>query len=457
MFTAFVTLLFSFIIGACQSSCPSGWRQSIDDPNVCYLIIATTKKNWTEAQAFCNNILPNAHLTSISTAFESVELNAFTINTDNISSCDQMWIGASDFNVSGQFVWSDGTPFEYSIWQTGKPDLHYQCISSSWKRSRSWKTTNCSIENCFICEMSMGNLCSTSLPLTDTPSTVTLAQTSAIHSPAATSTAAPTTMIDTTIPSTTASPPTSVLSTSTAPDPCNSYPCKNGGTCNPSGNSYNCSCTSPFFGLNCEIVGCDPANGHITIVPNNTVANFSSTQFPLQISGLNCFWQIRAPPSYQLNITIESVIFTGSRGIFEILDSSNKNATLYSTSFTDQAAVSVKSSKNTVAIYFYTAYPGISGAFWIQYAAVYDDPCAGYNCGHGTCVANGYKPECHCASCYSGPLCDNGKPDPCANNPCGTYGTCVYDTATCSNPHCNCAPGYTGPFCSKIPPVHNYV
>uniref|UniRef100_A0A914WR52 C-type lectin domain-containing protein n=1 Tax=Plectus sambesii TaxID=2011161 RepID=A0A914WR52_9BILA len=115
------------------------------------------KKNWTEAKAFCNNIAPNAHLTSISTAFESVELNALTINTKDISSCDQIWIGAFDPQLNGQFVWSDGTPFEYSIWLTGEPNLQYQCVSSSWEKSRSWKTTDCSLENCFICEVHMND------------------------------------------------------------------------------------------------------------------------------------------------------------------------------------------------------------------------------------------------------------------------------------------------------------
>uniref|UniRef100_A0A914VHG4 Uncharacterized protein n=1 Tax=Plectus sambesii TaxID=2011161 RepID=A0A914VHG4_9BILA len=217
MSTAFVSLFFSIIIGACQSASPpgTGWRQSIDDSNKWYSIIATTKKNWTEAKAFCNNIAPNAHLTSISTAFESVELNAFTINAEDISSCDQIWIGASDPQLNGQFVWSDGTPLEYSIWQTGEPNLQYQCVSSSWEKSRNWKTTDCSLENCFICEVHMDDWCSTSPPPTSMPSTAASKRTSAVNSPTATPSAAPTIMTDTTASSTVTLAQTSAVNSMT--------------------------------------------------------------------------------------------------------------------------------------------------------------------------------------------------------------------------------------------------
>uniref|UniRef100_A0A914VWG1 Fibrinogen C-terminal domain-containing protein n=1 Tax=Plectus sambesii TaxID=2011161 RepID=A0A914VWG1_9BILA len=76
-------------------------------------------KNWIEAEAFCNNIALNVHLASINSEVESVELNALTFNTADSSSSDQVWIGASDSHVNGQFLWSDGRPFQYSKWQTG--------------------------------------------------------------------------------------------------------------------------------------------------------------------------------------------------------------------------------------------------------------------------------------------------------------------------------------------------
>uniref|UniRef100_A0A914W4W2 Uncharacterized protein n=1 Tax=Plectus sambesii TaxID=2011161 RepID=A0A914W4W2_9BILA len=147
---------------------------------MCYLIIASAKKNWTQAKEHCNSMALNVHLASVSTAFESVELNALTLNTDKISSCDQVWIGAYDSLVNGTFVWSDGTPFEYSIWQTGEPNLRHQCVSSSWNTSRSWKTTDCNTENCFICKSDTGLMPTTSTPTTSSPvytTTTTLPQT----------------------------------------------------------------------------------------------------------------------------------------------------------------------------------------------------------------------------------------------------------------------------------------
>uniref|UniRef100_A0A914X8S7 EGF-like domain-containing protein n=1 Tax=Plectus sambesii TaxID=2011161 RepID=A0A914X8S7_9BILA len=233
----------------------------------------------------------------------------------------------------------------------------------------------------------------------------------------------------------------------TLPGPCSPNPCKNGGICAVTGNSYTCSCTPPISGQNCEIAACDPANGHITNVHNNTVALFSSSLFPQQISGLNCFWQFRAPPGFKLNITVESVTFTGTNGIFQVLDVLNNNASLYSTSTTNQTAVSVKTLESIVAISFNTASQGASGAFQIQYATVYEDPCTGYDCGNGTCIANGNLPECKCNPCYSGSTCNIVKPNPCANSPPCSHGHCEYDQATCDNAHCVCDQGYNPPFC----------
>ena len=34
--------------------------------------------------------------------------------------CNQMWIGARDIDNNGQFTWSDGRPFQYTNWQTGR-------------------------------------------------------------------------------------------------------------------------------------------------------------------------------------------------------------------------------------------------------------------------------------------------------------------------------------------------
>jgi hypothetical protein len=46
-------------------------------------------------------------------------ISAMVADTLSISVCDQMWIGANDYNQSGQFVWTDSRPFQYANWAQG--------------------------------------------------------------------------------------------------------------------------------------------------------------------------------------------------------------------------------------------------------------------------------------------------------------------------------------------------
>uniref|UniRef100_A0A914UPF2 Fibrinogen C-terminal domain-containing protein n=1 Tax=Plectus sambesii TaxID=2011161 RepID=A0A914UPF2_9BILA len=111
------------------------------------------------------------------------------MSTSSATVCDQFWIGGNDIEQDGQFTWVDGSPWEYVKWALGQPDSTQQCVSSNARITGQWKTESCGIQNCFICEMFMGGLSSTSLPTTTTPLT-TAAMGSAAANPPIT-TAAP--------------------------------------------------------------------------------------------------------------------------------------------------------------------------------------------------------------------------------------------------------------------------
>uniref|UniRef100_A0A914V515 Uncharacterized protein n=1 Tax=Plectus sambesii TaxID=2011161 RepID=A0A914V515_9BILA len=128
-----------------------GWQQSSTDSNKCYSI-NVSKKIWSDAEAFCENSAPNAHLTSILSAFEQSNIDAITCETSSVILCDQLWIGGNDFNNTNQFMWSDGRPFTYANWNQGQPDLSNQCVSAQTRTTGKWKTQPCQTENCFICE-----------------------------------------------------------------------------------------------------------------------------------------------------------------------------------------------------------------------------------------------------------------------------------------------------------------
>uniref|UniRef100_A0A914VLQ0 Fibrinogen C-terminal domain-containing protein n=1 Tax=Plectus sambesii TaxID=2011161 RepID=A0A914VLQ0_9BILA len=124
---------------------------------------------WSEAEAFCSYTEPNAHLTSITSAFENGNIDAAVTGTSFDSGCSQFWIGGNDNAQSGNFTWTDGSPWRYTNWAPGQPDPTQHCVSITARTTGQWKTEYCGNENCFICEMYMGG--STSLPPTTTPPT----------------------------------------------------------------------------------------------------------------------------------------------------------------------------------------------------------------------------------------------------------------------------------------------
>uniref|UniRef100_A0A914WNW2 C-type lectin domain-containing protein n=1 Tax=Plectus sambesii TaxID=2011161 RepID=A0A914WNW2_9BILA len=139
---------------ATPTGCPDGWHSSQVVSNKCYYV-AAQKNIWFDAEAFCTKAGPNAHLTSITSAYENANVDAVVTSTPSISECDQFWIGGNDFDQDGQFVWEDGSPWGYTKWAQGQPDTTQQCVSSTARANGQWKTENCGIKNCFICEMTM--------------------------------------------------------------------------------------------------------------------------------------------------------------------------------------------------------------------------------------------------------------------------------------------------------------
>uniref|UniRef100_A0A914XMK7 Uncharacterized protein n=1 Tax=Plectus sambesii TaxID=2011161 RepID=A0A914XMK7_9BILA len=168
-----VILSLSLVVTISSQGCPDGWRQSEVVSNKCYYV-GTQKKTWFDAEGFCKSFGSSGHLTSIGSAFENGNVDAVVISTSAVSTCDQFWIGANDFDVNGQYAWIDGSPWKYGNWAPAQPDINQQCASSTARTTGLWKTEPCGVINCFICEMFMGSsggstVTSTSKPTTTTP------------------------------------------------------------------------------------------------------------------------------------------------------------------------------------------------------------------------------------------------------------------------------------------------
>ena len=101
------------------------------------------KLSWTDAESFCQSWSTGAHLASI----HSAEEQKFVQTTFP----QHMWLGGSDKAKEGTWVWSDGTPWDYSDWSSGQPDNHGQhCLKGNW-HNLLWDDDACTKEYLFLC------------------------------------------------------------------------------------------------------------------------------------------------------------------------------------------------------------------------------------------------------------------------------------------------------------------
>uniref|UniRef100_A0A8C9Z4X0 C-type lectin domain-containing protein n=1 Tax=Sander lucioperca TaxID=283035 RepID=A0A8C9Z4X0_SANLU len=120
----------------CCSVCPSD----------CWLHLVMDK---TPAQNFCKS--DGGNLASVHSEEEHVFLRTFInqVTGENITS----WIGGSDSVQEGEWMWSDGSTFDYKHWDKGQPDNKggvENCLQMNYEE-RDWNDAPCNIIYPFLC------------------------------------------------------------------------------------------------------------------------------------------------------------------------------------------------------------------------------------------------------------------------------------------------------------------
>ena len=124
-------------------ACPEGW---LSNEGKCYGHPTANKLNWTDAEAFCQSWSSGAHLASIHSAEEDQFVQ------DNFPG--NIWLGGSDTTQEGSWVWSDGTPWDFSNWSSGQPDDNtsgQDCLHGN-KWTHWWDDSYCEREDLFLCK-----------------------------------------------------------------------------------------------------------------------------------------------------------------------------------------------------------------------------------------------------------------------------------------------------------------
>jgi len=129
------------------TACVDDW-EAYDDH--CYYW-STNTKTWNEAEAFCQQ--ENGHLASIT----SEAINQYVREGMNSRDLGNTWIGGNDIDEEGAWKWTDGSPFDFTYWNSGEPNnsggdedcMHATGIEH--EVGETWNDRICSDSLSFLC------------------------------------------------------------------------------------------------------------------------------------------------------------------------------------------------------------------------------------------------------------------------------------------------------------------
>lgn len=115
--------------------CPADWDVF---GGHCYLADYGTYRTWMDAEAYCNSF--GGHLASIHSQAEEDFLYSL------LGAVSITWLGATDKNQEGVFVWTDGSDWDYSNWDSGEPNQgpgDGDCLGFYLDGTRAWYDRAC--------------------------------------------------------------------------------------------------------------------------------------------------------------------------------------------------------------------------------------------------------------------------------------------------------------------------
>ncbi|XP_016313609.1 ladderlectin-like [Sinocyclocheilus anshuiensis] len=110
----------------------------------CYKFFSQSA-DWITAERHC--IDHHANLASVHDELENRFLRSL------LPSTTRCWLGVHDGVQEGQWLWSDGTPYDYTNWCSNEPNnLNVEnCGEISWTSNRCWNDVSCSFSMGYVC------------------------------------------------------------------------------------------------------------------------------------------------------------------------------------------------------------------------------------------------------------------------------------------------------------------
>ncbi|XP_073724575.1 ladderlectin-like [Misgurnus anguillicaudatus] len=102
--------------------------------------------NWATAEKNCQSV--NANLASVRSTVE----NNFLLSL--VPADSHAWIAGHDGEIDGQWMWADGSQFDFTDWCSGEPNnlgVLENCLMINWTNNHCWNDAQCSYETSYVC------------------------------------------------------------------------------------------------------------------------------------------------------------------------------------------------------------------------------------------------------------------------------------------------------------------
>ncbi|XP_026128711.1 galactose-specific lectin nattectin-like [Carassius auratus] len=120
--------------------CPFGWKNL---GVLCYKFFSQGV-SWVTAEKNCQSL--DANLASVHSKIEHDFLLSLLP-----SSSTHCWFGAHDGEEEGQWLWTDGTTFDYTHWAPGQPDHDSEDCGDLNYESSGWNDGTCLTKQGYVC------------------------------------------------------------------------------------------------------------------------------------------------------------------------------------------------------------------------------------------------------------------------------------------------------------------
>ena len=128
-------LTLAAALTAVTATCPSSeWKQFRD---FCYWSSDYTLA-WEDTRRVCQTMFPGSDLVSI----HDLELDAFI--AEELLGGTDAWLGLRRSSDSAPWIWTDGTPLNYTNWDGGDPDWYGEgCAIINYGNKGAWTGASC--------------------------------------------------------------------------------------------------------------------------------------------------------------------------------------------------------------------------------------------------------------------------------------------------------------------------